>query len=220
MLPIRDNAPRRRFPLVTSVLLAVNLAVFVYTYAAGPAALRLLETWALVPWRLFTPPAWTGAEPLTLVTSTFLHGGWLHVGGNMLYLWVFGDNIEDRLGRWRFLGFYLFVGALAGLIHALTVPASPVPTIGASGAVAGVLGAYLVAFPRARVLTLIPLGPLVTAVRIPALAYLGFWFLLQLLAGLGAGGAVAQPVAWWAHVAGFLAGAGLMRGLYARLRIH
>jgi len=147
-------------------------------------------------------------ELLTLVTSMFLHGGWLHLIGNMWYLWIFGDNVEDRLGHGRFLLFYLAAGVVASIIHAALQPGSPMPTVGASGAIAGVLGAYAFAFPRARVLTLVPIFFFIQIIAIPAMVLLGIWFAFQFIAGTmsfgvarGSGG-----VAWWAHIAGFVFG--------------
>jgi membrane associated rhomboid family serine protease len=170
----------------------------------------------LIAYNGVIPASFTGGEfagipfrPHTLLTSLFLHGGWLHVGGNMLYLWIFGDNVEDRLGRIRFLVFYLLCGVAASGVHILANPHSTVPTIGASGAIAGVLGAYLLLYPGARVLTLIPLGFYLQVVQLPAFFFLGFWFLIQFISGaasLAARGGGAGGIAWWAHIGGFAAG--------------
>ncbi len=151
-----------------------------------------------------------------LTTSMFLHGGWLHVLGNMLYLWIFGDNVEDRLGHFRYLIFYLLTGYVATLSHVFLYPLSDVPLIGASGAVAGILGAYLILYPRARVLTLVFIFVFIQIVPIPAVIFLGIWFLMQLLSGVaGLSSQAVQGVAFWAHVGGFAAGM-LLVALFAR----
>lgn len=211
MLPLYDSPRARRRPWMTWLIILVSVAVFVAELAA-PDRAALLRTFGIVPARIFDLGllAGLGYWPLvTLVTATFLHGGWIHLGGNMVYLWVFGDNVEDRLGPLRYLGFYLAGGLVANLAHVLANPFSTVPTIGASGAVAAVLGGYLLSYPRAGVLAAVPLGVLVPVVRVPAWVLLGIWFLLQLWGGIAGPGA--QPVAWWAHIGGFLAGMGLLR---------
>lgn len=221
VLPLRDSVRTHKTPWVTYALIATNLAVFAAEVAGGPAVYRLLSMFAVIPVRILNPHVWilTFGWPLvTLLTSTFLHGSWTHVIGNMLYLWVFGDNIEDRLGRVRFFLFYVLCGVLANVAHVLANPTSRVPTIGASGAVAGVLGAYILSYPRARVLTLVPVGLIVPAVRVPAWAYLGLWFVLQLVSGLAPIWAqeLTQTVAFWAHISGFLTGIALVRLLSGR----
>lgn len=225
VFPIRDSEQTRRRPWVTSGLVGLNVAIFLVEVGLGREAVHLIELFGVVPAQFLSAWYWlaTGGWPLfTLVTSTFFHGSWGHLIGNMLYLWVFGDNIEDRLGHWRFLGFYLLSGALAGLAHVLAYPASAIPTIGASGAVAGVLGGYILSFPRARVLTLVPLGLLVPAVRVPAWAYLGLWFLIQLASGLAPIWVreMTQTVAFWAHISGFLSGIALVKLLEPPTRIR
>lgn len=221
VLPLRDSVRTHKTPWVTYALIATNLAVFAAEVAGGPAVYRLLSMLAVIPVRILNPHVWilTFGWPLvTLLTSTFLHGSWTHVIGNMLYLWVFGDNIEDRLGRVRFFLFYVLCGVLANVAHVLANPTSRVPTIGASGAVAGVLGAYILSYPRARVLTLVPVGLIVPAFRVPAWAYLGLWFVLQLVSGLAPIWAqeLTQTVAFWAHISGFLTGIALVRLLSGR----
>lgn len=216
VLPIRDSPRIRIRPWLTWTLIALNAAVFLLEVGGGPAAHRALVLFSVIPLRTLTLEYWvaTAGWPLvTLVSSTFLHGSWTHLVGNMLYLWVFGDNIEERLGRGRYLLFYGLCGALANVAHVLANPTSNVPTIGASGAVAGVLGAYIFTFPRAKVLTLIPLGFFVPAVRMPAWIYLGLWFLLQLASGLAPiwVRAYSTEVAFWAHISGFLVGIALVR---------
>lgn len=216
VFPLRDSVRTRRRPWLTYALILVNLLVFFVEVLAGTAAYELIEFFAVVPTRVLSPQVWlqTAGWPLvTMLTSTFLHGSWAHVLGNMLYLWVFGDNIEDLLGRGRFLLFYFLCGAIASLAHIFANPTSDVPTIGASGAVAGVLGGYILSFPRARVLTLVPIGFFVPAIRVPAWAYLSLWFLVQLVSGLAPIWVrdVTQTVAFWAHISGFLSGIALVR---------
>ncbi|MEW6426084.1 MAG: rhomboid family intramembrane serine protease, partial [Bacillota bacterium] len=152
-------------------------------------------------------------EPLFLpfLSAMFLHGGWFHVIGNMWYLWIFGDNVEDRLGRFRYLLFYLAAGIIGSIAHILTNPTSPVPVIGASGAIAGVLGGYFITFPRSRVLALVPVFFFLTLMEVPAVIYLALWFVLQLFNGTLSLGGVANPVAWWAHIGGFVAGMVLIK---------
>jgi membrane associated rhomboid family serine protease len=216
VLPIRDSVRTRRVPWLTLTLMALNFLVFFVELSAGRAASVLLALFAVIPKEVLDPRYWVASAgwPLvTLITAAFFHGSWTHVIGNMLYLWVFGDNLEDLLGRGRFLLFYLLCGVIGNIAHILANPTSAVPTIGASGAVAGVLGGYILTFPRAKVLTLIPIGFLVPALRVPAWAYLSFWFLLQLYSGLAPIWVrdVTQAVAFWAHISGFLSGIALVR---------
>lgn len=223
VIPLRDNIRTRRRPWVTYLLILVNLAIFFREVEAGPAGYHLLEQFAFVPAEFLDPAVWaqTAGWPLvTLVTATFLHGSWMHVLGNMLYLWIFGDNIEDLLGRGRYLLFYVLCGAVGNLAHALANPTSLLPTLGASGAVAGVLGAYILTYPRARILTLVPIGIFVPAVRLPAWVYLGLWFLIQLASGLAPiwVHGLSQTVAFWAHISGFLCGMLLVRTLRSPAR--
>jgi membrane associated rhomboid family serine protease len=188
----------------------VNTLVFFYELTLGSGLGAFVARFALVP-RSFEP-ALHGQEPLSaaavpLFTSLFLHGGWTHLIGNMWYLWIFGDNIEDRMGHARFALFYVAGGLFAGLIHVLTNSGSYLPTVGASGAIAAVLGAYAAAYPHARVITLLPLFPIFPVVPIPALFVLGFWFLMQFASGtLALGSSMAGGVAWWAHIGGFAFG--------------
>ena len=212
MFPLRDENPSHSVPVVTRVLIVVNALVFIYQVMLGPEVGYFMLEWGMVPARL-SLALQRGGEPwsgpgLTLVSSMFLHGGWLHLVGNMWYLWIFGDNIEDRLGHGKFLGFYLLAGIGAALLHYALNPASRVPTVGASGAIAGVLGGYLVAFPRARIITLVPLFPFFQVMPLPALVVLGLWFVMQFFSGaLSLGfGAAGGGVAWWAHVGGFAFG--------------
>jgi membrane associated rhomboid family serine protease len=201
MFPIGDdNSTRRRFPVVTSVLIAINVAVFLLELSAGDA---FIEKWAFVPVRFNSEPL---ANAVTVISAMFMHGGWLHLGGNMLYLWIFGDNVEDRLGPVRFTIFYFLAGIAATFAQFMVNPGSPIPNVGASGAIAGVLGGYLLMFPQARVDVL--LGRQVVAM--PAWIVLGFWVVLQMVSGVGSVADTAQTeqggIAYMAHVGGFVAG--------------
>ena len=218
MIPIKDINPTERFAFITLFIIVLNVAVFFYELMIGPKAGELfVDSFALVPKRLFSGvPGTSGTVPAgaTLITSMFLHGGFLHIGGNMLYLWIFGNNVEDSMGHIRFIVFYLCCGVIASYIHALANAASTVPMIGASGAISGILGAYLLLYPRARVLTLMMIGLYIRTVEVPAMFVLGFWFLLQFLSALlsaDTGGGVA----WYAHVGGFVAGM-LLIGMFKR----
>jgi membrane associated rhomboid family serine protease len=216
MLPLKDTVPARSFALVNWLLIAANVVLFFVELSLGPGAEALTAALGVVPARLLAHP--TPDQLATLVTSMFLHGGWLHLLSNMLALYIFGDNVEDRMGHGGYLIFYLLCGLAAGLTHILFNPTSAVPTIGASGAISGVLGAYFVLFPNARVITLILIFFFPWFVEIPALVYLGFWFLSQLLNGtleIVAGVQSYGGVAWWAHAGGFITGVVLVK-LFAR----
>ncbi|MBW1917433.1 MAG: rhomboid family intramembrane serine protease [Deltaproteobacteria bacterium] len=206
MIPLRGVPARRQWPLITIGLVAFNLVIFLYQLYLGPeASLELIWKGGAIPSELSRVKLFTSRQSLLLVatmfSSLFIHGGWVHLLGNLLILWVFGEALEDDLGHWRFLGFYLFCGFFAGLVHALVASRLTIPIIGASGAIAGLLGAYLVRFPQAPVQTLIYLGVKFRVVEIPAFVWLGAWVLLQFY-GLRQGGAVA----WFAHLGGFLTG--------------
>lgn len=202
MIPLRDIIPSRTTPYVTISLISLNVLVFVYELSIGRAVDAFTLYFGLVPAAF----SW-----VTVFTSMFLHGGLLHVAGNMLYLWIFGDNVEDRMGHGRFLVFYLLCGVAAALAQTITAPDSVVPMVGASGAIAGVMGAYFVLYPKSRIVTLIPLFFFFQVIEVPAILFLGIWFLMQFVSGVGsivttAGGGPAGGVAFWAHVAGFVAG--------------
>lgn len=220
MIPLRDDTPSASRPLVTYLLILVNVLVFLYMVRLGSAAAveRLIFAWGAVPGEV---TGRAGGQPLlaypTLVTSMFMHGGWAHLLGNMLYLWIFGDNVEDLMGHGGFLLFYLLAGVIAVGAHIASSPASRVPLVGASGAIAGVLGAYLVLFPRARIVSLIPFGFFLRVVAVPAIFFLPVWFLLQFIQGLATLGGETAGVAWWAHIGGFVAGVALVR-LFVRAR--
>ena len=214
MFPIRDTIPHRHFPFATWGLIAINALVFFRELAIPQAATnKLVYLFGLVPAR-FTNPEWaaTVGYPIhtywPFVTTMFLHGGWLHVIGNMWVLAIFGDNVEDRMGPVRFTLFYLLCGITAGVVHVLTNPESTVPAVGASGAIAGVMAAYFVLYPRARIVAMFPIIFYPIFFEVPAWVYLGFWFLIQVLSGTMAIASERQVggIAWWAHIGGFAAG--------------
>jgi membrane associated rhomboid family serine protease len=196
MLPLGDDdSARRTVPVVTYALIAINVLFFLVELSAGDA---FINRWSVVPRQLLANPV---AEFITIFTAMFMHAGWLHLGGNMLYLWIFGDNVEDRLGHAKFLIFYLLCGIAAFFAQALVNPSSNVPNLGASGAIAGVLGAYLIMFPGERVNVMMGRG----IIPMPALVVIGFWFLLQVFSSFGAVSSEGG-VAYMAHVGGFIAG--------------
>lgn len=215
MIPIGDDIPTRSFPFVTVGLIVLNLAVFFYELTLGPSLSVFFDAHGLIPKGVNIGAFASDPRGLSarFVSSLFIHGGWLHLGGNMLYLWIFGDNVEDRLGHFRFLGFYLLAGFSASVAYVWSAPSAVDPVVGASGAIAGVLGAYLVMFPRARVFILLPLFIFFPVVSIPAIFALGLWFFEQVISGTGAlGNANASlNIAWWAHIGGFVAGMVLVR---------
>ncbi len=212
MIPLKDKNPTKHFPIVNILLIVMNIIAFVYQISLGPRLEEALFHYGLTPSAVSQTIRLGTYSPmilLTFVTSLFLHGGWLHLGGNMLYLWIFGDNVEDKLGHIRYLFFYLLCGIAASALHVYIQPNSTVPTLGASGAISGVLGAYIVMFPRARVLTLIPIFIFIQLAELPAYVLLGFWFVLQFFNGvlsLGYQTAGMGGVAWWAHIGGFVCG--------------
>jgi membrane associated rhomboid family serine protease len=220
MIPLRDDVPSRTVPFVNYALIAINAVLFFFELSLGERLERFVFAAAVVP-SLYTGGdgalaipeiLWTSLDPSLggrVLIAMFLHGGWAHLLGNMLYLWIFGDNVEDRMGHFRFLLFYLLCGWAASYAHIWAQPSSPMPSLGASGAIAGVLGAYITLYPSARVLTMIPLGIFLHMARIPAVFFLGFWFLQQFLSGaltLKVATAQSGGVAWWAHIGGFAAG--------------
>jgi membrane associated rhomboid family serine protease len=221
MVPLRDDNPIHITPFVTYGLVGINIFVFLYELRLSPPQLeRFFYQWAVVPKELTANFA---GEWITLFSSQFLHGGFLHIAGNMLFLWIFGNNIEDRLGHVKYLIFYLACGALAALSQWFFSANSSIPSLGASGAIAGVMGAYILRFPRAQVLTLIPLGFFLTTFRLPAFVFLGFWFVQQAFYGVASLGAPTNigmeggGVAYWAHAGGFVFGAilGPLLGLFS-----
>ena len=205
MIPLYDTLHSRRFPIVNWLLIALNVLVFLYEIRLSPAGLdKLTRTWGLVPSQLMAHPATTW---VTIFTAMFLHGGWFHILSNMWVLFIFGDNIEDRLGGGRYLFFYLLSGVAAALLESFVLRGSSVPMIGASGAIAGVLGAYLILYPHARIASLVPILFIFTIIEIPAVLFLLFWFASQLFSGwLTLQGSSGSGIAWWAHVGGFVFG--------------
>jgi membrane associated rhomboid family serine protease len=206
MIPIRDGIPTRRTPVVTYLLIAANVIVFLWMFSLPESALEsVVNNYAMIP--AYFADGVSLKDILTIFTSMFMHAGLAHIGGNMIYLWIFGDNIEDRIGHFRYLMFYLVGGVVASLTHLFTNWGSELPTVGASGAIAAVLGAYLVLFPASRIATFIPLGYFSRLTVVPAAVVLGLWFVLQLFDGvLALGGADVGGVAVWAHIGGFVAG--------------
>jgi len=202
LIPLRDSQPSLNKPVVTGCLIAINVFVFLFEVSLDAYSRDLfVHVYGMVPARF---------EWSSLITSMFLHGGWMHLIGNMWFLWIFGDNIEDILGRWRYLLFYLACGAAAGLTHYAFNADSRIPTVGASGAIAGVMGAYLRRFPHSRIVTLLPLFIFFTTIELPAYWLLMYWFVLQLFSGVGdlsRAGVREGGVAWWAHAGGFVLGA-------------
>lgn len=209
MFPIRDTIRSRSFPLVNYAIIALNVLVFLFQASLSERGFYLLVQWfGLTPaqFSLFLPLQW-----ITIFTSMFMHGGWFHLISNMWTLYIFGDNVEDRMGSARYLAFYLLSGSVAALAHILASPDANLPTVGASGAVAGVLGAYFLLFPSARVTTFIPVLFLPWFIDIPAFVYLGIWFFSQVGNGLMVGGEMMGGIAWWAHIGGFAFGVVLVR---------
>ncbi len=212
MIPLRDNVRSRRAPLVNYLLIAINVAVFFHELALGDEVEGFIAAYGLVPWEMTRGIAADGFSPMRhavpWLSSMFIHGGWMHIVGNLWFLHIFGDNVEDRLGRGRFLVLYLSGGLVAALAQVITSPASTLPMVGASGAISAVVGAYLLLYPRARVLTLIPIFILFYFAQLPAFVFIGVWFLIQLFYGYAAlSETTAQGgVAWWAHIGGFAAG--------------
>ncbi|MCK4950475.1 MAG: rhomboid family intramembrane serine protease [Gammaproteobacteria bacterium] len=214
MFPLHDDNPTETIPYVTIALIAICTLVFFWQLSLGSYAQQAVVSLGFIPATLFDGkslptnleiiPAW-----MTIFTSMFMHGGWMHIIGNMLYLWIFGNNVEDSMGHARFIGFYLLCGIIAVAAHSLPDPASTTPLIGASGALAGVLGAYLLLYPHAKVLVAIPFGFFIHTMRLPAGLVLGFWFILQIFNSASAGDQ-AGGIAWGAHIGGFIAGMALI----------
>lgn len=219
MIPYKDDNPTLTFPFVTIMLIVANISVFFYTITnmSGIDDYKtIVYAYGAIPSYILSFDKLQPIHPsLTVITSMFMHGGLLHLGSNMLYLWIFGNNIEDRLGHFRFLIFYLLCGIAAAYAHAFTAPSSLMPMIGASGAVAGVLGAYILMFPKARVYTLIFLLFFIQVIRLPAFFVIGFWIVIQLANGLlSKGMADHGGVAWFAHIGGFIAGLALIMTIF------
>ncbi|MCX7000258.1 MAG: rhomboid family intramembrane serine protease [Candidatus Sumerlaeota bacterium] len=220
MIPIKDTIKSRHAPVMTVIIIIANVLVFIYQLNLPPNALnRFLYVWGVVPARFFRPGwaeymGYPHRTPLPLFTSMFLHGGWFHLIANMWALWIFGDNVEDRMGHFRFPIFYILCGLIASAANMVLYHSSPIPTIGASGAIAGVMGAYFILFPGARILVLMPIFFYPLFFEIPAVVYLLFWFILQFLSGTQAllsGAGQVGGIAFWAHIAGFISGIILLR---------
>jgi len=217
MIPLKDENPSRTTPVFMVTMLLINVGVFVYATLLGDTGFEVFTArYGAIPFELLHATDAISPTPiplyLTLITSMFMHGGWMHLGGNMLYLWIFGNNIEDVWGHFRFVGFYLLCGVVATLAHMFSEPQAAVPMVGASGAIAGILGAYLAAFPGSRILVLV----FYFVLRVPALIVLGGWFLIQLMNASND----TSGVAWYAHIAGFVVGYLLMRRHRRRHRVE
>ena len=204
MIPLRDTIRTRHFPIMNWLILLANAVVFFYELNLGGNGLnQFIERFALAPSRMQSAPLWFA---FSVFSSMFMHAGWFHFISNMWILYIFGDNVEDRMGSFSYLIFYLISGIAAALLQVAIFPNSSIPVLGASGAIAGVLGAYIFLFPSARVVTLLPIFLFFSVVRVPAVIFLGFWFVSQLFSGLASIGAAGGGVAWWAHIGGFLVG--------------
>jgi membrane associated rhomboid family serine protease len=214
MIPLRDNIRSQNYPIVNNLLIGVNVLVFLVQLSQGPNLNRFVFTYGLVPAKFTNPDLSTyfglAGNLFSLFSYMFLHGGFMHIIFNMWSLWIFGDNVEDRLGSLRYLGFYLAAGLVSGLFHLALNMNSQVPTIGASGAIAGVMGAYFLLYPRAKILTLIPIIIIPWILEIPAFFFLGLWFALQFISAAGSHG-MTTDIAWWAHIGGFLGGMVLLK---------
>ena len=215
MIPLRDANPSRTFPIITFALIASNIIVFIIEISQGEYMAGFIFEFGLIPATVVDNCRLTNigfGTFIPFITSMFLHGGWMHLVGNMLFLYIFGDNVEDKFGHFRFFIFYFIAGITAALTQVFMFPDSEIPMVGASGAIAGVLGAYVLMFPGARIITLIPIIFFFDIVELPAFVFLGIWFLMQVFSGvfsLGIG-SDAGGVAWWAHIGGFTAGAILL----------
>ena len=212
MIPIRDRNPSGTFPYVTIGIIVINILIFLYELSLGSGLGEFIMKFGVVPLKV---SYYSQVPDLTFIntffpfiSSMFLHGGFVHLIGNMWFLWIFGDNIEDKLGHFRFIAFYFLCGIIASSVHVFFNSQSNVPCVGASGAIAGVLGAYMVTFPRARVITIVPLFVFIQVMELPAIVVLGFWFVIQFFNGAASitASASGAGVAWWAHIGGFAAG--------------
>ncbi len=212
MIPIRDRNPSGTFPYVTIGIIIINVLIFLYELSLGSGLGEFIMKFGVVPLKV---SYYSQASDLTVtntflpfISSIFLHGGFIHLIGNMWFLWIFGDNIEDKLGHFKFIAFYFLCGIIASSVHVFFNSQSNVPCIGASGAIAGVLGAYMVTFPRARVVTIVPIFVFIQIMELPAIVVLGFWFVIQFFNGAASitASASGAGVAWWAHIGGFAAG--------------
>jgi membrane associated rhomboid family serine protease len=217
MIPIRDQIPTRRVSYVNYILIGANILVFILQWLAGDNQDALVYQFALIPASFLNE--FNLSNIFKIFTSMFMHAGLAHLGGNMLYLWIFGDNVEDSMGHGRYVLFYLLGGLIASLAHIFTNPTSQIPTVGASGAIAAVLGAYLILYPKSKVLTIIPLGFFLRMTMVPASIVLGLWFVLQLFSGVLSMGGTGDVggVAFFAHIGGFVAGV-IMAKIFSQKR--
>ena len=221
MIPLKDDNPTSTYPFVTVGLIVINILVYFYEISLGPYFEPFLDLYGAKPLFVLSmsaPPEYP-APYITIFTSMFLHGGFFHVAGNMLYLWIFGNNIEDSMGHIKFIIFYLLCGIVAVYTFSIINSRSTIPMIGASGAVSGVLGAYIILFPRAKVLTIVPFGFYMQMIKVPAIFVLGFWIIIQIINGMLSGG-TKGGVAWFAHIGGFIAGIVLIGLFKKRNRFH
>jgi membrane associated rhomboid family serine protease len=219
VIPLRDDVPSRTYPFVNITLIVANVVVWFYELSLGPQLESFLNEFGAVPAHYFRPDFNLVDRIVPLFASIFIHGGWFHVIGNMLFLYIFGDNVEDRVGHLRYIVFYLLCGLVASMTHIIVNATSTVPTVGASGAIAGVLGAYMLLYPKAKVVALLPLFIFFHVLEVPAIVFLGLWFLYQFLYASLALSNEAGGVAWWAHIGGFLAGTVLIWGFRKRRRL-
>ncbi len=229
MIPIRDRNPSSTFPYITIGIIVINVSIFLYELSLGAEFDPFLNQYGIVP---VNATRYYQASDLTFIdtffpfiSSTFLHAGFIHLIGNMWFLWIFGDNIEDKLGHFKYFVFYILSGIIASSVHVFFNSQSDIPCIGASGAIAAVLGAYMVTFPRARILTIIPIFFFLQIIELPAMVVLGFWFLIQFFSGAVSitGSTSGSDVAWWAHIGGFVSGIILfyiMHILFVRKRVR
>jgi len=204
MLPLRDNIPSKTRPIITYIILGLNILVFIYEISLGTHLDAFIGQFGAVPYNIFNPVGLSSY--MTLLTSMFMHANLMHIVGNMLFLWIFADNIEDRIGHIMFIIFYITCGLAGALLHSVFTPTSTIPMIGASGAISGVLGAYIILYPKARISALIPLGFFLRIVQLPSLVFLGIWFLMQFLFGISSIRGTGGGVAYLAHIGGFLVG--------------
>lgn len=216
MLPLRDDIPSYSRPFVTYGLIGLNAVVFLYELSLGTALNGFIQRFGAVPYTIFHPSG-IGSY-LTLISSMFIHASFMHIAGNMLFLWIFGDNIEDRMGHIFFFVFYVITGLAGTFLHSITAPSSTVPMVGASGAISGIMGAYILLYPKARILALVPFGFFLRIMKLPALLFLGVWFLYQFLLGILSIGVKGGGVAYFAHIGGFVVG--LIIALLFRFQKH
>lgn len=215
MIPLRDILPTRRRPYVTYTLIGLNSIVWLVQVLQGAHLDEFILTWGMTPARFFLDPGWQ--VWVTPLTSMFLHGGWMHVIGNMWFLWIFGDNVEDAFGHVGFLGFYLMGGLAAALLQFLFTMGSTIPMVGASGAIAAVLAGYMCFYPHARVLTLLFIFIFIRIIEVPAFLFIFVWFGFQLLSGCSSLAGMGAGTAWWAHIGGFIAGFAVARFVKKRI---